>query len=125
MTIAADAPPARWPWGWIAVFALGYFAGAELGHFLSWKTNSQVLVFVWPPNGLYLAALLLSRRRTWPALLAVACLANVLSAVGIHGRPFQASLGFWLANSLESVLAAALLSGLLGRRFSTECLRHI
>jgi diguanylate cyclase (GGDEF)-like protein len=63
----------------------------------------------WPPSGLYLAALFLAGRRRDLTTVAVAVAANFTSDALAHGRSWEATLGFCLANTAEALTAVALL----------------
>ena len=53
----ADSMPCR-----LAAFAIVYFLGAELGHLLAFKGIYGEFATYWPPSGLYLAAMLVTRK---------------------------------------------------------------
>jgi two-component system sensor histidine kinase UhpB len=91
------------------LFGLVYFAGAELGHFLSVGGYDQVIATLWPPAGLFLATLFLENRRNWPMLVLVAWAAEFASNVLLHDKSWAVSLGFSLSNSLEACTGAWLL----------------
>ena len=79
---------------------------------------------VWPAGGIGLAALLLSRRRLWPVILAALFFAG-LSADLLGGRPVFASLGFMTANVAESLGCAWLVSSLCGGNVQFVRVREI
>jgi integral membrane sensor domain MASE1 len=56
---------------------------------------------VWPPTGIALAALILSRNRLWPAVFAGAFVVNVTTAGAV-----LASAGIAVGNTLEGVIGA-------------------
>ena len=64
---------------------------------------------VWPAAGVALAALLLSSRRDWPALLALFFVAGIGANLTI-GRPWPACVGFMVANLCETASAALLMT---------------
>ena len=91
--------------------ALAYF----FAHFVSFlfPDTYKVLMAVWPPSGVGLAALLLSPRRLWPLiLLAVFAAGNAANL--IEHRPLLNSLGFMTANVIESLGCACLMTRLCG-----------
>ncbi|NTU84994.1 MAG: hypothetical protein HGA45_37455, partial [Chloroflexales bacterium] len=59
-----------------AVVALLYFLCASASRLV---IQSQGIALIWPANGLLLAALLLSDRRTWPGTLAAVLGAGLLA----------------------------------------------
>ena len=89
-----------------ALFALGYFAGAQLAHAVS--LGPSVGGTFWPPVGITLAALLVAPRRIWPHLLIAGAVANFVSDQ-LHGQNVPASLAFVVANLSEPVIGALLL----------------
>ena len=89
---------------------VAYFAGAELGHALSFP--SPVATF-WPPSGLYLAALMLTVPRTWPVMCLAAVLASLVSDVFVHGQTMRVGLGYGLASTIEAASGALLIGHLV------------
>jgi len=87
----------------LALIALAYFLAHKISFFF--PDSAQVLMAIWPAGGVGLAALLLSPRRLWPAIL-VALFVAGNAANFILGRPFVSSLGFMTANVLESLSCA-------------------
>ncbi|OAI53488.1 hypothetical protein AYO47_04755 [Planctomyces sp. SCGC AG-212-M04] len=88
----------------LAAFAILYFLGAELGHLLAFHGMYGDFATYWPPSGLYLAAMLVSRRWTTRCkLIAAAFTANLTSDVCFHGMPVLVSLGFCTANTVEAL----------------------
>ncbi len=94
--------------------AIAYFAGAELGHALSFEVPGQSFATFWPPAGLLIAALVLTRPPRWGTLLLAACAANAASDVLLHGKSVAVSLGFCLANCSEACLGAWLIQRFVG-----------
>lgn len=103
------------------LFCGGYFAAAEVGHALSFPGNFASL---WPPSGLYLAALLLVNVNRWPWFIAAALMGNIVSDVGFHDKTIPVSLSFWLANTLEAVSGSLALRLILGSSFNITRLRN-
>jgi signal transduction histidine kinase/integral membrane sensor domain MASE1 len=101
------------PWTRAGLFGLVYFAGAELGNVLSFQP-SNVATF-WPPAGLFVAVLLLSDLRAWPAFLLAAFPANIAFDL-LHGRPLWASVLFTVGNGLEALVGAWLVRRFVGER---------
>lgn len=104
LSLRSDVLPA-------ALFALAYFAGAELGYALS--LGPSVGGTFWPPAGIALAVFLTAPSRRWPLLLAAAATANFVSDEA-HGQVLTASLSFMAANLGEALLGAWLLRRIFG-----------
>ena len=95
----------------LAVSAV-YLLGMRIGSALT-ATGSPIST-LWPPNALLMAVLLLSPRRLWPIFLAVLFPVHVLYQRAL-GVPLDASLGWFVGNTGEALIGAALL-----RRFETD-----
>jgi PAS domain S-box-containing protein len=106
----------------IAAVALAYFLAHKLA--FGFPDAQRVLAAVWPAGGIGLAALLLSRRRLWPALLLAMFVAGV-SASLMSGRPPLASSGFMFANDAESFFCAWMIQWLCGREVRFTRVREI
>ena len=86
-----------------ALIAVAYALGAEL----SWQSFDSGTAFGFPPAGITVAAMLLTSRRYWPAVIA----AIVVSEVGVdlqHGLTLSAALAAAAANVVEPVVGASL-----------------
>ncbi len=94
------------------LFGAAYMAAAELGHWLS--VQGGAFATIWPPAGVYLAALLLTPRKQWPLMIGAAVAANLASDTLLHGQDISLSLGFCALNTLSAATIAALL-----QRFSS------
>ena len=87
------------------IVALGYYLGARLGFSL---TLSPVPVStLWPPNSILMAGLLLTPRRSWPAILA-AVLGAHLAVQFQSGVPTGMVLCWYVSNCTEALLGASL-----------------
>ncbi|HKD11606.1 MAG TPA: MASE1 domain-containing protein [Thermoanaerobaculia bacterium] len=89
----------------LAVSAL-YLAGMKIGSALT--AAGTPISTLWPPNALLMAALLVAPRRLWPLFLAVLLPVHVLFQTHL-GLPLGASLGWFLGNTGEALIGAALL----------------
>jgi integral membrane sensor domain MASE1 len=102
-----------------------YVAGTALGQFL--KFPQEEYWPFWPPNGLFLGALLVSPRKDWPLLwgatLPAALISNLLFE-GFRADLIPLALAFWLANTLEALLAAWLLRRYVAERLSLSNMRE-
>ena len=97
----------------VVALATLYALTARLG--LRLDAVSGFAALVWPPTGIALWALLLSRGRLWPGVLIGAVVANVLT-----GASFPVALGIGLGNTLEAAFAALVLRRIPGFRFSLD-----
>jgi serine phosphatase RsbU (regulator of sigma subunit)/integral membrane sensor domain MASE1 len=87
-----------------AVVFVCYAAGSTL----SWAAfGATVGPAFFPPAGLTVAALLLSRPRMWPAILAATALAELLVDLRF-GDSVSEAAGFAIANSVEPLVGASL-----------------
>lgn len=89
-----------------------------LAHFsLRASTGFSELATMWPPSGLLLAILLLTRRDRWPGII-LACTAGSVAANYMASSDILLATGFSLANMVESLLVIRLM-GKESRRFGT------
>lgn len=105
----------------VVLFGCVYFAAAELGHALSFPGE---FASIWPPSGLFLAALLLAPRNRWQFLIFAALVGNAVSDVVFHGKTLPVAIGFWLANTAEAIVGALVLQRVLGSPFAITRLKH-
>src|SRR2546426_2041055 len=104
-TLNAQSSTLNTALGSLALGAVYYFAGRfGLAHaFLNPSASA-----IWPPAGIALAAVLLWGGKLWPGVLAGAFLVNIKTQ-----GSFGTSLGIAVGNTLEALIAAALV-----RRFA-------
>jgi PAS domain S-box-containing protein len=86
--------------------AVVYLAGMKVGSALT--SPGQPISTLWPPNALLMAALLVAPRRLWPLFLAIVLPAHVLFQLRA-GMPLATSLGWYVGNTGEALIGAALL----------------
>ena len=84
--------------------AIGYYAGSRIG-FLLTSAQTPIATF-WPPNAILLAAFLLAPTRMWWAFLLAVLPAHVLIQLHV-GVPLLTSLGWFVGNTGEALIAAA------------------
>jgi PAS domain S-box-containing protein len=96
----------------LALVALAYWLAVRAGLLL--VAHPEEVASVWPASGLALAALLLSPKRQWRNLLAVIFIVNAAGNYWSGGNSLLLSLGFALANTLEPLLAAWVLTYFCG-----------
>ena len=97
----------------IVAVAAVYVASGKLGLDLAFTTGS--VTAIWPPTGIALAALILGGYRMWPAVALGALLTNVNT--GINAGTV---LGITLGNTLEALVGAYLLVGVIRFRPTLE-----
>jgi signal transduction histidine kinase/integral membrane sensor domain MASE1 len=104
----------RVPRAAVGAFVVGaaYYVGCQAGFALRYPSSG--IAFLWPPNAILTAALLLTTARTWPASLAGALAAHALAHTQ-DGVPAPTWLFQYVGNSVQAVLAAHLV-----RRHATE-----
>jgi PAS domain S-box-containing protein len=85
-----------------AALAAVYFATGRMG--LAMAVGSPFATPVWPPSGIALAAMLLSRRRLWPGVFVGAASVNFSM-----GLPIMPALGIGVGNTLAAVTGAVLI----------------
>ncbi|WP_342131409.1 sensor domain-containing diguanylate cyclase [Hydrogenophaga sp. OTU3427] len=111
----------RWLWARLLLVAALYGATGWVSvHFTVVDNGPSML---WLPNGVMLAALLMSPRRHWLAY--VALLLPLELWVDWDSYSLRQSLGFAGANALEVLLAAWTLRRICGPAFSLHRLAHI
>jgi PAS domain S-box-containing protein len=117
----AWVPPLRVPaWAGYALFSGGYFLLGRLGYLL--LDPATRVAYWWPPNGLYLAALLLVPLRRWPLVVLAALPAAVAGSL-LRGRSLELSLWFFAGNSAGTLLGAWLVLRHAGPRPSVSTVR--
>ncbi len=105
MTTGATTKPWVRTVGLFVVVFLGYVAGAMLS--LKAFGASELGPAFFPPAGITVAAMLMTRRGQWPAVIAAIVLAEGLVDV-VAGYDPLAIAGYVLANSVEPLVGAAL-----------------
>jgi len=99
-------------WQVLALVAAGYAVGSLIS-FLLFEASTAGAVF-FPPAGVSLAALVLTRRRWWPWILVTVVLTETVIDLS-QGMAWRSFWGFALANSVEPLISALLLRRLVGR----------
>ena len=87
--------------------------------------ESENITLLWPASGLLVSALLLSRFRIWPVLLALSLVAHVIVDVSLHEHPFELVLYNGTTNALESLIGALLVRGYSGDRIEMGNLGNV
>jgi two-component system, LuxR family, sensor kinase FixL len=92
--------------------AAAYLLGVWVGIALTFEPIA--VSTLWPPNALVLAALLLTRPRVWPLLIATVFPAHLAAEIFL-GVPLDMALCWFASNVAEALIGAALILRLLGR----------
>ncbi|MEA3247902.1 MAG: MASE1 domain-containing protein [Gemmatimonadota bacterium] len=124
--MAPMAASPRLPWTRAAVvlavaLVVGYLA-SSVGYEL--RLSAAGTVFLWPPAGIFLAALILLPRRDWPALLAGSLLGNAVADSQHGATPWLAVTGS-AVNALEQGVAAWVVTRFGGERMRLRTLREL
>ncbi len=96
---------------WIAAVATVYFAVARLS--LSLLFEPEGIAAIWPPAGIFLSAVLLSRPAARPALVVVLTAADLWAEL-LAGTPLPVSLAYALVLAGEATLSSYLLLRFMG-----------
>ena len=105
--------------GLLACYA-AYLVAAGFGQWMI--VTPGIPIIVWPPNGVILAVLLANERRQWAWWMAIAFLGEATANLLWFHNAIGPTLGYIIANGLEVLVAALLLSRFLKPselRFST------
>lgn len=101
--------------------AVGYFVAARIGYAFGIGGG---LVTLWPPSGLMVGLLLISQRRSWPAIVAGGFLGSVASDLREN---YSIALALFAAfsNLFEMVVAAVVVSRLAPPPISMNSVRSV
>ncbi len=97
----------------ILVLAAGYLATALGGLAISRQAGN--IATLWPPNGMLVAALLLTHQRRWTLVLIAGAIGS-LGANLFNGNTVIAASSITLANLVEACIAATIIRSQTGRR---------
>jgi len=118
-----DQPERFWPqmlrW---ALIAFAYWVAVRLG--LLFVAQPEGIASVWPASGLALAVLLLHPKSQWTKLLAIIFVVNAAGNWS-SGNTIVVSLGFALANSLEPLLGAWVMTYFCRSKIIFESIREV
>ena len=106
----------------LSFVAIAYWAAVRLG--LLMVAQPEGIASVWPASGLALAVLLLRPKRRWGKLLAVIFLTNAAGNLN-GGNSLPVSMGFALANTLETGFGAWTLTALCKSTVTFERTREV
>lgn len=107
----------------LSIFFVAFILAAGLGQWLGSLTGSSIIL--WPPNGVFLATLLINAGATWPWWIAVGFLAELTcNALWFHNSLLLAP-GYFAANALEATIGAGLLRRWFPRPVRFESLPQV
>ncbi len=98
----------RPPLGHLALFYLAFILAAGFGQWLA--VLPGITIIVWPPNGVFIAVLLLNRKPSWPWWVIVGLFAELTCNALWFDNAIPLAIAYNGANALESVTGAWLLS---------------
>lgn len=91
----------------LLAFYVAFIAAIAFGQWFG-KIPGITITF-WPPNGIYVAVLLLSDVRRWPLWVAAAAAAELTGNLIWFGNSFSSAFFYIGVNALESLVCAAIL----------------
>ena len=119
-----NASAVDWPNAWhLAIFYLVCLFGAGYAQLLAIVPGTGISI--WLPSGLVLGALLANPRRTWLIWIGIASAAELTGNVLWFHNDLPVALLIIIANGLESLVGALLISQLVGWPFRLERLRDV
>jgi signal transduction histidine kinase len=104
-------------------FASIFFLSMVIGYEF-YYSEDNVAMF-WPASGLYLSALLLSKKRNWPWYILVVLVCQVWVDLIYYDRVWYLGILFGVANSLESIIGAIFIRRFLKDQMDTFTFRVI
>lgn len=100
----------------------GYYIGAKIGFALTF--HPYPVSTLWPPNSILLAALLLSRTRSWWYLLLAAFPAHLLVQLNAN-IPMTMSLCWFVSNCSEALIGASIFRYLTRSEMRFDITHHV
>jgi two-component system, LuxR family, sensor kinase FixL len=82
---------------------ISYYVGTRIG--FAWTPSGQPNSTFWPPNAIFLAALLLTPRRAWRTFLLAVLPAHMFAQLQT-GVPMWTAIGWFITNSIEALIGA-------------------
>jgi PAS domain S-box-containing protein len=115
--------PERPPIYDLALFYFAFIVAAGFGQWLA--IIPGITITLWPPNGVFIATLLLNRRETWPWWILVGFIAELTCNAMWFGNPVPFAVMYFAANAFESIAAAWLLDRYFPKPARLETLRQV
>ena len=107
----------------LGMFVLAYVLGCGFAHVLAIVPGTGISI--WPPSGLFIATLILVRRKSWPWWILAGCAAELFSnAIWFHS-PLLAAFLIYVGNALEAAVGACLVNRALKWPVRLETLREV
>ncbi|MCP3104101.1 MASE1 domain-containing protein [Myxococcus sp. K15C18031901] len=107
----------------LVLFTCAYLLGTRLGTTLAFAPEG--VSSMWPPSGIALAALLLTRHREWPGIVIVAILVEPFGVVGSGATVTPGAFVISAGNMLEALAGAGLLRWWVRFRPSLDRVRDV
>jgi PAS domain S-box-containing protein len=104
------------------VFALVYFAAAELSVLISF--SSDIFTTFWPPFGIFISVLVLSRKSLWPWIFLSVFFSDVIFYVINYPQFLMSGVIFFCVDVLTAYAGALLIRRCLGPIINIERLTH-
>ena len=109
-------------WFTAALVCLGYFVGTRIGFALTFQPNP--ISILWPPNSILLAALVLTKPRSWWLLLLAAFPAH-LAGQAESGVPAIQIIAWFISNCSEALIGAGCIYWLVRGLLRFDSFRHV
>ena len=109
-------------WLTAALVCLGYFIGTKIGFALTFQPNP--ISILWPPNSILLAALVLTKPRSWWLLLLAAFPAH-LAGQAESGVPAIQVIAWFISNCSEALIGAGCIYWLVRGPLRFDSFRHV
>ena len=109
-------------WLTAALVCLGYFIGTRIGFALTFQPNP--ISILWPPNSILLAALVLTKPRSWWLLLLAAFPAH-LAGQAESGVPGIQIIAWFISNCSEALIGAGCIYWLIRGPLRFDSFRHV
>lgn len=107
---------------WIASIALVYFLTAHFS--LTFLFQPDGVASIWPASGIYLSALLLTRRTLWPWLIGILLVVDFI-AQHLAGTPSLSAALYAVVLSGDALLSAWLLQRFVSKQLAFERVRDV
>lgn len=107
---------------WAIVFFAAYALAGWFGNGL--RLIPGVAITFWPPAGVFMATLIMTRRRSWPLWILAGCLSELALNAALFHNPLVLAIGYFAGNVLTAVLGATLIRWVCPRPFRLDSLEQ-